>query len=216
MKIIFNKKKLIRILKAQKNLGFIPTMGAIHEGHISLIKKSTLLCNFTLVSIYINKPQFNKKKDYFKYPRTLRKDISLLKKNKVDFLYLPTTKQIYPSGINKKIKIHPFGKQLCGKHRQNHFEAVADVVDRFIKIINPAKIFFGNKDMQQLKIIEEFVKRNKLKIKVVGCNIIREKNGIACSSRNLLLSSEQKNIASKIYKLLKKKKKSFSKKKNIT
>ena len=213
MKIIFDKKKLIRILKGQKNLGFVPTMGAIHKGHISLIKKSASLCSLTLVSIYINKPQFNKKNDYLRYPRTLKKDISLLKKNKVDFLYLPTTKQIYPNGTNKKIKIHPFGKLLCGKYRQNHFEAVADVIDRFIRIIKPSKIFFGNKDMQQFKIIEEFVKRNKIKTKVVGCKTVREKSGIPYSSRNMLLLYNQKIIASRIYKLFIKRKKNLIKKK---
>ena len=202
MKIFFSKKKLIQTLKCQKNLGFVPTMGAIHRGHVSLIKKSNLLCKLTLVSIYINKPQFNKKKDYLKYPRTLQKDISILKRSKVDFLYLPSTNEIYPRGTNKKIRIHAFGKKLCGKYRQKHFESVVDVIDRFIKIIKPDKIFFGNKDMQQLKIVEEFLKRNKVKTKIIGCKTIRENNGIAYSSRNILLSSNQKNIASKIYKLI--------------
>ena len=201
MKIIYSKKKLTQILKGQKNLGFVPTLGAIHKGHISLIRKSTLLCNLTIVSIYINKPQFNQKKDYLSYPRTLQRDISMLKKNKVDILYLPTTKQIYSKGTNKNIKIHSFGNLLCGKFRPNHFKAVTDVIDRFIKIIKPNKIFFGNKDMQQLIIIEDFVKRNKIKTKVIGCETIREANGIACSSRNVLLSPAQKIIASKIYKL---------------
>ena len=213
MKIIFTKKKLTQILNGQKNLGFVPTMGAIHKGHISLIKKSALLCNLTLVTIYINKPQFNEINDYLKYPKILKKDISILKKNKVDILYLPTAKQIYPKGTNKKIKVHPFGKQLCGKFRENYFEAVTDVIDRFIKIIKPNKIFFGNKDFQQLKVIEDFVKKNKIKTQVVGCKTIREKNGVAYSSRNLLLSSNQKVIASKIYKLIIKKKNNLIKKK---
>ena len=201
MKIISDKRKLIKIIKGQMNLGFVPTMGAIHKGHISLIKKSTSLCAQTLVSIYINKPQFNKKSDFQKYPRTLKKDMSILKKNKVDILYLPQTKEIYPKGRNRKIKVHFFAKQLCGKFRPNHFEAVIDVIDKFIKIIKPNKIFLGKKDMQQLKIVDEFVKRNKINTKIIGCKTIREKNGIACSSRNFLLSSDQKNIASNIYKL---------------
>ena len=202
MKIFLNKKKLIKIIKKEKNLGFVPTMGAIHKGHISLIKKSISDCDKTIVSIYVNKPQFNKKSDYLRYPRNLKRDISMLKKNKVDYLYIPSTSQIYPKGQKRKIKINSFGKKLCGRFRSRHFEAIADVVDRFINIIKPKKIYFGEKDMQQLKIIEDFVERNYPKIKILGCKTIREKNGIASSSRNFLLSLEEKKIASKIYKFL--------------
>jgi len=202
MKIFLNKNKLIKIIQKEKNVGFVPTMGAIHKGHISLIKKSISDCDKTIVSIYVNKPQFNKKSDYLRYPRNLKRDISMLKKNKVDYLYIPSTSQIYPKGQKRKIKINSFGKKLCGRFRSRHFEAIADVVDRFINIIKPKKIYFGEKDMQQLKIIEDFVKRNYPKIKILGCKTIREKNGIASSSRNFLLSLEEKKIASKIYKFL--------------
>ena len=132
-------------------------MGAIHIGHISLIKKSISQCNKTIVTIFINKPQFNRKSDYKKYPRVIKKDISIIKKLKVDYLFLPKVNQIYPDGPNKNIKISALGKKLCGKFRPKHFEAVVDVIDRFIKIINPKKIYFGEKDMQQLKIIQEFM-----------------------------------------------------------
>ena len=108
MKIISNRRKLTKLLFGQKNLGFVPTMGAIHEGHVSLIKKSISLCNKTIVTIFVNKPQFNKINDYKKYPRVIKKDISILKKQKVDYLYLPTIKQIYPKGGDKKIKISSF------------------------------------------------------------------------------------------------------------
>ena len=213
MKIICNKKELIKIIQNEKNLGFVPTMGAIHKAHITIIKKCNNLCNKSLVSIFINKPQFDKKKDATNYPRVLRKDISLLKKYGVDYLYLPTIKQIYPSGPNKKIKISAFSKKLCGKFRPGHFEAVVDVIDRFIKIIKPSKIFLGEKDLQQLKIVEEFLIRNKIRTRVIACKTIREKKGLVCSSRNLLLSSKEKNIASNIYMLLKKKKINLIKKK---
>jgi len=213
MKIISNKKKLLKIIKNEKNLGFVPTMGAIHLGHISLIKKSINQCNKTIVSIFINRPQFNRKDDFAKYPRTLNRDISLLQKVKVDFLYLPTFKEIYPDGPNLNIKISNFKKSLCGKFRPLHFEAIVDVIDKFIKIINPRKIYFGEKDMQQLKIIEHFIKKNNIKIKIVGCKTIREKNGIPFSSRNQLLSLKGKKIASKIYKFLFYKKKDLVKRK---
>ena len=213
MKIILSKNKLVKFIYREKNLGFVPTMGAIHRGHISLIKKSISQNNKTVVSIFINKPQFSRKPDFQKYPRVLKKDILKIKKLKIDYLFLPSVKQIYPDGRNKNIKISSFGKRLCGKFRPGHFEAVADVLDRFIKIIRPKKIYLGEKDMQQLKIIEHFVKKNYSNIKVIGCKTIREKNGIACSSRNFLLSLNEKKIASKIYTYLKNKKQNLIKKK---
>ena len=214
MKIISNKKILTKIIQKEKKLGFIPTMGAIHKAHLSIVKKCNKSCAKSLVTIFINKHQFNKKSDYVRYPRFLKRDITLLKKNGVNYLYLPTTKQIYPKGPSKKIKISSLGKKLCGKTRPGHFEAVVDVIDRFIKIIKPNKIFFGEKDMQQLKIISHFVKKNHKNTKVIGCKTIREKNGIACSSRNLLLSLKQKTIASKVYKLLINKKQNLIKNKS--
>ena len=213
MKIISNKNKLIKIIQSEKNLGFVPTMGAIHKGHLSLIKKSIKQCKKTVVSIFVNKPQFNKKSDYMKYPRFLNKDISILKKSRVNYLFVPSAKQIYPSNQNKKIKIHPFGKRLCGRFRKGHFEAVVDVVDRFVKIIKPNKIYFGEKDMQQLKIVKDYILKNHTKTKVISCKTIREKTGVAYSSRNYLLSKSEKKTASKIYKLLLKKKKKLIKNK---
>ena len=212
MKIILGKKKLKKFIYNEKNLGFVPTMGAIHLGHLSLIRKSMSQCNKTIVSIFVNKPQFNRKNDFKKYPRILKKDIFFLKRTGVDCLYIPKFNQIYPDGINKTIKINSLGKKLCGKFRPGHFKSVVDVIDRFIKLIRPKKIYLGKKDMQQLKIIEDFINKNHSKTKVIGCKTIREKSGIACSSRNFLLSHNEKLIASKIYKLLIRQKKSLIKK----
>ena len=153
MKIFFNKKKLIKVIKKQKDLGFVPTMGSLHKAHLSLFKKSHSMCKKTVVTIFVNKYQFNELQDYTKYPRNLKKDINLLRKSKVDYLYIPTNKQIYPNGSNKKIKISSFRNKLCGKFRPGHFESVVDVIDRFLKIIKPSRIFLGNKDLQQQKII---------------------------------------------------------------
>ena len=202
MKIILQKKNLLRLIKDQKNLGFVPTMGALHLGHISLIKKSMNICNKTVVTIFVNKPQFNRKNDYKKYPRSLKKDIKTLRKLKIDVLYLPNHNEIYPEGISKNLKINSLSNKLCGKFRPGHFNAVVDVVERFIKIIKPKKIFFGEKDMQQLKIVEDYLNKNYKKIKVICCKTVREKNGIAYSSRNFLLSKKEKNIASNIYKYI--------------
>ena len=215
MKIVFSNSKLIKIIKSEKNIGFVPTMGAIHSGHKSLIKKASQQCNKTIVSIFINKPQFDKKSDFIKYPRLLRKDIDVLSKLKVDYLFLPKNKQIYPNDSNRNIKVSPFSKKLCGKFRPGHFEAVVDVIDRLIKIIKPKKIYLGEKDMQQLKIIEHFVKKHHINTKVIGCKTIREKNGIALSSRNFLLSKKEKKIASNIYKFLLNKKKIIIKNNNF-
>ena len=214
MKIILTKNKLIKILQKEKNIGFVPTMGGIHAGHISLINKSISQCSKTVVSIFINKPQFNKDDDFKRYPRSLEKDILKLKLNKVDYLYLPKTNQIYPHGYNKGIVLNSIERKLCGKFRPNHFRAVVDVIDRFIKIIRPNKIYLGKKDMQQLKIIEDFARKNKIKTKIIECKTIREKNGVACSSRNFLLSTKESFIASKIYKVIVEQKKYVIKKKN--
>ena len=213
MKIIRNKNSLIKLITGKKNIGFIPTMGGIHAGHIYLIKKSIVECNISIVSIFINRPQFNKKSDFEKYPRLLKKDITKLKKLKINYLFLPSVKQIYPKGANKNIQIHSFGKKLCGKFRPGHFEGVVDVIERFIKIINPEKIYMGKKDMQQLIIIRDFVRKKYKHIKICGCKTIREESGIAFSSRNFLLSQQEKIIASKVIKLLRFNKNKIIKKK---
>ena len=206
MKIIFNKSRLVEILKNENNLGFVPTMGNLHKGHKSLIRKSIDQNYKTIVSIFVNKPQFNRNNDFKNYPRNLKKDLFKLRKHSVDLLFLPKKKEIYPKGCNKKIKIDLFAKSLCGKFRPGHFKGVVDVIDRFIKIIKPQKIYLGEKDMQQLKIIDSFLKKNKINTKVVSVKTIREKNGMAYSSRNFLLSNKNKAIGSKIYKLLFRKK----------
>jgi len=201
MKIISNKKDLDNLIGQQKNLGFVPTMGAIHKGHAYLVKKSKSMCKKTIVSIFINKPQFNRKSDFKNYPRNLNKDIQILRKLNVDYLFLPKHKDIYISK-SKKINVGIVGKILCGKYRPGHFEAVVDVIDRFINLIKPRMIFLGEKDMQQLKIVENYIKRKKIKVKVVGCKTIREKEGIPYSSRNFLLSQKDIKIASNIFKIL--------------
>ena len=214
MKIILHKNKLQRLIQGEKRLGFVPTMGAIHKGHLSLIKKSISQCNKTIVSIFINKGQFNKKRDYLLYPRLINRDISIIKKLKVDYLFIPAHKNIYPNGPSKIIKISPFSKKLCGKNRPGHFESVADVIDRFLSIIKPKFIYLGMKDFQQVRIIEDYIVRKKISTKVIECKTIREKNGIACSTRNNNLNKKEINIVSNAIKYLKSKKKLI--KKNIS
>jgi len=207
MKIIRDRNQLVKLINKEKRIGFVPTMGGFHPGHLSLIKKSISQCKKTVVSIFVNKQQFNKKLDFINYPRNLKKDISKIRKLKVDYLFLPTEKHIYPNGVNKNIKISNFKNKLCGKNRPGHFKGVANVIDNFVNILKPQKIYLGEKDMQQLKIIKHFIKSNYKKIKVVSCKTIREKSGLAYSSRNIMLTKEEKKIGSDIYKYLLKNKK---------
>ncbi|MDC1378464.1 pantoate--beta-alanine ligase, partial [Pelagibacteraceae bacterium] len=148
MKLIKLKTDLIKAIEFDKRLGFVPTMGSLHEGHKALIKTSQKNCKKTLVSIFVNPTQFNNKKDYKIYPKNLKKDLSYLKKLNVDYVYLPTIKQIYCKK-NDKISLNKSQNILCAKFRKRHFEGVLDVLNRFVELIFPQKIFMGEKDFQQ-------------------------------------------------------------------
>ncbi|MFL2903319.1 MAG: pantoate--beta-alanine ligase [Candidatus Pelagibacter sp.] len=202
MKILLNNQSLDKSLRPFNDVGFVPTMGGIHNGHISLINRSKKLCKKTVVSIFINPKQFNNKNDFKNYPYNIKKDISILKKIKaVDFLYIPKFKDIFNSKKNLKIKIKKKDKILCAKFRKGHFEGVLEVMDSFTNLIKPNKIFMGKKDFQQLFLVKNFIE-NKYKTKVVACKTIRDKNMIALSSRNYLLDKNALNIVSKTTKKL--------------
>jgi pantoate--beta-alanine ligase len=188
MKLIKLKTDLIKAIEFNKTLGFVPTMGSLHEGHKSLIKISQKNCKKTLVSIFVNPTQFNNKKDYKTYPKNLKKDLSYLKKLKVDYVYLPTIKQIYWEK-NDKIRLNKSQNILCAKFRKGHFEGVLDVLDRFVELISPQKIFMGEKDFQQFFLVKNYIE-NKFDTKVYVCNTIRDKNKLALSSRNSLLNKK--------------------------
>ena len=214
MKILLNKNDLNKALIGVYNLGFVPTMGSLHKGHISLIKKSKMNCKKTLVSIFVNPSQFNNKLDFKKYPRNKKKDLNILKKLKVDFVFTPKTSQIYNFKRKKKIKIREKDKVLCAKFRKGHFEGVIDVMDRLIKLIKPNKIFMGEKDYQQIYLIKKYIDKTK-ENKIINCKTIRDKNQLALSSRNKLLKKKDLLKASKIIKNLKIFKKKIKKKFNI-
>ena len=188
MKLIKLKTDLIKAIEFDKRLGFVPTMGSLHDGHKALIKKSKKNCKKTLVSIFVNPTQFNNKKDYKKYPKNLKKDLSYLKKLNVDYIYLPTIKQIYWKK-NEKIKLNKSQNILCAKFRKGHFEGVLNVLDRFIELISPQKIFMGEKDFQQFFLVKNYIE-NKYNTKVYICKTIRAKNKLALSSRNSLLNKK--------------------------
>ena len=214
MKILLNNFDLNEALFDKSNIGFVPTMGSLHDGHISLIKKSLKLSNKTIVSIFVNPKQFNSNDDYKKYPRNVKKDLRILKRLKVDFVYLPGVKDIYKSVNKIKIKLKKQDKILCAKYRKGHFEGVIEVMMHLTKIINPSKIFMGEKDFQQLLLVKKYVEKN-FKSKIISCKTIRDRNKLALSSRNILLKKDDLSKAGKIAKHLIIFKKKLLNKKNL-
>jgi pantoate--beta-alanine ligase len=199
MKILLNIVDLNKATNKINNLGFVPTMGTLHKGHISLIRESQKKCKKTLVSIFINPTQFNNKTDYSSYPKNLKKDLNILKKMNVNYVFTPSVKDVYNYKRLKKITLKKVDKILCAKYRKGHFEGVLDVMDRLIKLIKPKKIFMGEKDFQQTYLIRKFIK-NRYNSKIICCPTIRDKNMIALSSRNSLLNKENLKKISKISK----------------
>ncbi len=226
MKIILNNKDLNKALNSVSKLGFVPTMGSLHKGHISLIQKSNNECDKTLVSIFINPTQFNNKNDFNKYPKNNKKDLSILKKSKVDYVYMPKKSEVYNFKRIKKIKLNKKDKILCAKFRKGHFEGVLDVMDRLTRLINPLKIYMGEKDLQQFFLVKNFLQK-KYKVKVISCKTVRDFGKLALSSRNLLLNKKELSVVRSLSKnliIFKKnlrnkrdiKKKLFIKKKELT
>ena len=207
MKLFTNKKKLQNEIKGKKNIIFVPTMGSLHKGHESLIKKSIKKSNVTIVSIFVNPKQFNSKKDFNSYPRNYNKDLKLLSKLKVNYVYKPNYNDIFNFKTNNKIFLDKFSKRLCGKHRKGHFKGVVEVVNRMLEIIKPKHILLGNKDFQQLVLIKRHIRKNKIQTKVISCKTIRDKNFIAYSSRLKKLKKLEKKNLIRIIKVLKKYKK---------
>ena len=215
MKIFKNKQGLQKEINKDNCISFVPTMGGLHSGHLSLIKKAKLYKCKILVSIFVNPKQFNKKDDFQNYPRNLKNDIKKLKKFKVNYLYLPTYKDIYGFKPKNEIFVHDFSKQLCGKFRKDHFKGVLNVVNRFLEIIKPKFIYLGLKDFQQLTLINLHILNKKINTKVIKCKTVRDINGVACSTRNFNLSKKQLKIASEVYQYLSILKKKVKKKSNI-
>ena len=199
MKLIRQITDLNKAITNQKELGFVPTMGSLHKGHESLIKISKKKTKKTLVSIFINPTQFNNNDDYNNYPKNLSRDLKILKRLKVDFVYLPTIKQIYKKKKSQKISLKKSQKILCAKFRKGHFEGVLDVLMRFVKLISPKIVFMGEKDFQQFFLVKKFIEKN-FKTKVYSCKTIRDSNKVALSSRIISLKKSKLNILSLITK----------------
>lgn len=186
-----------------KSIGFVPTMGALHQGHISLIELSKQKSDITICSIFVNPIQFNKQNDFTNYPKTIETDLAQLKAANCDVVFCPTVDEMYPEKVDKNFDFGELATVMEGKHRLGHFNGVAIVIERFFEIINPDYAFFGEKDFQQLAIVKELTKQIGAKTQIIGAPIVREESGLAMSSRNLRLSNQEIVAAADINKELK-------------
>ncbi len=207
--LIFNKTKdlqaYIGLYKSKgKTIGFVPTMGALHLGHLSLIDSSQKKCDITICSIFVNPTQFNHKKDLECYPRTIEKDTAMLEKKGCHVLFIPLAEEVYPKKTKEIFDFGILNKVLEGKFRPGHFNGVAQVVKRFFEIIKPDFAFFGSKDYQQVMIVKALIEQMHSSIEILACPILREKDGLAMSSRNALLNAEERRVAGLIPALLQK------------
>ena len=208
MLIFDNKESLTNFLRPLQSLnkttGFVPTMGALHDGHLSLIKNSLDQNHITVVSIFVNPTQFNNAEDLEKYPRTLEADVQKIRLISTQVLvYAPTVSDIYQENTSSSsFTFDGLENQMEGKHRPGHFDGVGTIVKKLFEIVNPTHAYFGEKDFQQLQIVKKLVEKEKMKVEIIGCPIFREANGLAMSSRNERLSKSAREQSSFIYKTL--------------
>ncbi|MDP6964914.1 MAG: pantoate--beta-alanine ligase [Acidimicrobiales bacterium] len=206
MEIVTSVKDFQNFLNERRNLGkeigFVPTMGALHEGHTSLIDTSVRQGKTTVVSIFINPLQFSDEEDLDDYPSSLEKDEETCSKHKVDLLFCPTQKEIYPKGMPEPEEIGEIGKILEGKSRPSHFQGVATVVARLFEIVGKACVYFGEKDFQQMMVVNDLVRRRRFPVEIVACPTVRQIDGLALSSRNVYLTEEQRVDAPVLYRAL--------------
>jgi len=204
VKKIIGLKKIIKKLKKNgQTIGFVPTMGYLHEGHLSLVRLARKKCDFLVVSIFVNPTQFGPGEDLEKYPRDINRDLKLLKKERVDLVFIPSVREIYPEDYKTYVYVEELSKLLCGRSRPHHFRGVTTIVLKLFNIVEPEIAVFGKKDFQQAVIIKKMVKDLNLDIKIITGKIIREKDGLAMSSRNTYLTPEQRRCAPIIYESLK-------------
>lgn len=196
------KKALLPHYDSKKSIGLVPTMGALHQGHLSLVEKATSENDITVISIFVNPTQFNDPEDLKKYPRTLEADLALLEKANVDIVFAPTVEDVYPTKDTRTFSYPPLDEVMEGKARPGHFNGVCQIVSKLFTLTNPTRAYFGEKDFQQLAIIREMVRTYPFQIEIVGCPIMREIDGLAMSSRNMRLTPIQRTQALNISKTL--------------
>lgn len=201
--IVELQNALFMLRKQGKKIGLVPTMGALHEGHASLVKQSVKDNDVTVVSVFVNPTQFNDKNDLKNYPRDLQADCALLEECKADFVFAPSVEEMYPVEDKRHFEYPPVSTVMEGAHRPGHFNGVCQVVSRLFYIVRPDKAYFGEKDWQQIAVIKAMVRHLSLDVTIVECPIVRDADGLARSSRNTLLTPEERAIAPAIYKALK-------------
>jgi pantoate--beta-alanine ligase len=185
-----------------KTIGLVPTMGALHQGHASLVEKANAENDLVVVSIFVNPTQFNDPSDLNQYPRNLDRDLELLRNLETDLVFVPTEREMYPEEDTRTFELGNLDKVMEGKHRQGHFKGVAQIVSKLFLLVQPDRAYFGQKDFQQLVVIRRLVEILELDIKIVPCPIVREKDGLAKSSRNVRLSKDERKMAPFIYETL--------------
>ena len=194
------------------SVGFVPTMGALHQGHLSLIEQALLENDRVVCSIFVNPTQFNNPKDLENYPNQIEEDFELLKQKGCHLIFTPFKENMYPNGASSIcFELNDLDKQMEGARRPGHFDGVCTIVSKFFELIKPKNAYFGEKDFQQLAIIRELNKSQGFGINIIGCPIIRESDGLAMSSRNTLLNNEERSIAPNIYRIISEAKKQYSK-----
>ena len=202
-KIVDLQNELFDVRKEGKEIGLVPTMGALHEGHASLVKRSVKENGVTVVSVFLNPTQFNDKGDLDRYPRTLDADCKLLEACGADYVFAPSVKDMYPHRDKRHFEFPPVSTVMEGAKRPGHFNGVCQVVSRLFYIVRPTRAYFGEKDWQQIAVVKALVRYLGLKLQIVECETVREADGLAKSSRNTLLSADERKIAPKIYEALK-------------
>ena len=201
--IVELQNELFQVRKEGKEIGLVPTMGALHEGHASLVERSVKENGVTVVSVFLNPTQFNDQGDLDRYPRTLEADCQLMEKVGADYVFAPSVEEMYPTPDTRHFEYPPVTTVMEGAKRPGHFNGVCQVVSRLFYITRPTRAYFGEKDWQQIAVIKAMVKSLGLGVQIVECPIIREKDGLAKSSRNTLLAADERAIAPKIYEVLK-------------
>lgn len=196
------KGHLLSLQKEGKTIGLVPTMGALHQGHASLVEKAITEIEIVVVSIFVNPTQFNDPSDLEQYPRTLDRDLELLQNLKTDLVFVPSVIEMYPGEDPEVFDLGNLDKLMEGKHRKGHFNGVAQIVSRLFSLIQPDRAYFGQKDFQQLVIVKRLVEILEKDITIVACPIVREKDGLAMSSRNIRLTKEERKLAPFIYETL--------------
>ena len=203
MKVVRSAQELRSLLRAtQVTVGFVPTMGALHDGHMALVKQSKTENELTVVSIFVNPTQFGPSEDYDDYPRTWEADCARCEQAGVDIIFHPDVSDIYPPGFQTEVRVSGVSARLCGAYRRHHFNGVATVVARFFGLVRPHRAYFGKKDIQQCMVIRRMVSDLSLPVELVFCETVREGDGLAMSSRNTYLNSEERAKAPLLYRSL--------------